>query len=387
MTTRFSKFVFAFSALVLSALSAAAQPVNAPAVVSLIGDDPNAFIRFLNNDGGNDGREIRVELRDVYAGVSCVYVAPFQRHSARIPGWNYPILEKPGPGEYRYIRFAWKRDGGDGIMVQLHSNGLWNHRYYAGERSQQTSTWGPMMQVDPKAPREWTVVTRDLFKDWGNMHLTGFAFTPMENGVGGYFGPIYLSRTIEDLDRASADAFGKTALKDALTQKELDALWDDLAKADLKAADAATRKLTAGRKESVAFLAAKAKAKDAGINMKEVASWIADLDSEDFGVREDAYRSLSKLGDRAISPLQQARMNPRSGEQKNRIESLLKDRGAINGGLTGDRVRLVRAARVLEWSGTAEALSALEVFEKMPDAAALPEIKHARERLAKTVKR
>src|SRR5262249_30636502 len=158
-------------------------------------------------DGGLDATQVRVELRDFYSGVSSLRVTPFQRFRARIAGWEYPIVEKPQAGQYRYLRFAWKRDGGAGIMIQLHSNGSWNQRYYAGTRSNQTATWGPMIEVTPKLPGEWTVVTRDLFKDFGAVTLHGIALTPMEGGVAGYFDHIYLGRSIEDLDRASDEAF------------------------------------------------------------------------------------------------------------------------------------------------------------------------------------
>ena len=224
-----------------------AQPAkDLPAVVELIEDDTDDFMKQLNNDGGLDGTQIRQELRDVYSGVSSLRVTPFQRFSANIPGWKYPIVEKPQAGEYRYLRFAWKRIDGDGIMVQLSSNGSWNQRYYAGTRSQQTLTWGAMTEVDPKAPREWTVVTRDLFKDWGPLTLQGFALTPMENGVAGLFDHVYLGRSIEDLDRASAGAFGKTPLKEPLTLLQLGELWDDLKKTDMKSTSQAVRKLAAG---------------------------------------------------------------------------------------------------------------------------------------------
>jgi hypothetical protein len=209
----------------------------------------------------------------------------------------------------------------------------------------------------------------------------------MDNGVAGLFDHIYLGRSIEDLDRASAEAFGKTPLKAALTQAEMGELWQDLAKADVKAASLATRKLVSGRKESVAYLSDVLRAKPADLDVKQVAAWIDDLDSEAFSTREKAQRALSMLGDRAIPHLQQAHARPRSGEQKNRLEALLKERGALDGGLTGERLRLLRAARVLEWAGSADSLQVLEALEKMPNAVALPEIKQARDRLARAVKR
>ena len=55
-----------------------------------------------------------------------------------------------------------------------------------------------------RAPGEWTVVTRDLFKDFGGAFLLhGMALTPMD-GTAGYYDHMYLGRTIEDLDKVTA---------------------------------------------------------------------------------------------------------------------------------------------------------------------------------------
>ena len=368
-----------------------AQPASDRAVVELIEDDSHALITKLNNDGSVDATQIRQEFRDVYSGVSSIRVTPFQRFSTSIPGWNYPVVEKPEPGQYRFIRFAWKRIGKPdqtvGIMIQLHSNGSWNQRYYAGERSPLTSTWGAMLQIDPNVPTEWTVVTRDLFKDFGPMTLHGIALTPMDNGVAGLFDHVYLGRTLEDLDRASADAFGKTPLKEPLTLLQLGELWDDLGKGDVKVTGAAVRRLIAGRKESVPYLAKMLRVKGGAGDTKTIARWIAELDNEEFPIREAAFRALDSLGDATIGPLQEAKAKARSVEQRNRIETLLKNRGAVDGELTTEQRRLIRAIRVLEWSGLPEALTALDALAKdAPDAAILPDIRQAHERLAKTRK-
>jgi len=362
------------------------------AVVELIEDDSEAFIKQLNNDGALDATKIRQEFRDVYSGVSSIYVTPFQRFASRIPGWSFPIVEKPELGQYRYLRFAWKRIDKPaqtvGIMIQLNSNGSWNQRYYAGYRSDLASTWGPMIQVDKDLPSEWTVVTRDLFKDFGSMTLTGFALTPMDHGVAGLFDHVYLGRTIKDLERASAEAFGKMPLKEPLTLLHLGNLWEDLAKGDVKVTSPAVRTLLAGLKESVTYLAKMLRGKPAAVDAKQIARWIDDLDNREFQVREAAFRALDKLGDAGIRFLQEARTKARSVEQRNRIDTLLKNRGIAHGALTGEQLRLVRAIRVVEWAGTVKALEALDTLVKEPpDGTVLADIRQARERLAKTLHR
>ena len=48
-------------------------------------------------------------------------------------------------------------------------------RYYAGKNS---SGWAAV-EVDAQAPTQWTVVTRDLWADFGTFTLTGIAPTAM----------------------------------------------------------------------------------------------------------------------------------------------------------------------------------------------------------------
>jgi hypothetical protein len=371
--------------LLLPGVAQLANAQGPPAVVELIEDDTEAFIKQLQNDGGLDQTQIRQEFRDVYCGVSSIRVTPFQRFSSRIQGWNYSVVEKPGPGQYRYLRFAWKRLDGPGIMIQLHSNGIWNQRYFAGVRSNQTTTWGPALSISDKPPREWTVVTRDLFKDFGPLTLQGFALTPMDGGGVGLFDHVYLGRSIDDLDRASAEAFGKTPLKAPLTLLQFGELWDDLASGEVTKSNAAIRKLSAGRKESVPYLVKMLRVKRGDGDAKKIVRWIDELDHDEFAIRETAFAELDKLGDATIAPLQAARPKARSVEQRNRIDALLKNRGVEDGALTNEQLRLVRAIRVLEW---AEALAALDALAKEPpDAQLLPDIRAARERVAEAVKR
>jgi hypothetical protein len=366
----------------------AAPALAQPAVVPLFEDDAEPFIKQLNNDGAPDAPAGQAELRDVYSGVAGLRVAPFQRFASRLQGWNYPIVEKPKAGQYRYLRFAWKRVQGPGIMIQLHSNGSWNQRFLAGTRSNQTLNWGPVLTLSGKNPSEWTVVTRDLFKDFGPLTLQGIAFTPMDGGGHGLFDHIYLGAAIDDLDRASADAFGKTPLKEPLTLLQLGELWEDLASGDVKPAGAAVRKLLAGRKESVPYLATMLRSKRPALDAKKVGRWIDELADEDFVTRESAFKALGKLGDPVIPHLQAAQARATSPEHRGRIEELLRQLGGLGAGLTSAQLHLLRAVRVLEWSQTPEALRALETLTKSPpDDVLLPDIRAARERLAKVVQK
>jgi hypothetical protein len=350
-----------------------------PGVVKLLDDDTETLNRQLNNDGSLDGTKVSRDFRDFYSGVCSVRVTPFQRFSSRLPGWAYQITEKPGPAQYRYLRFAWKRVGGDGIMIQLHTAaGSWNQRYVAGKAGPSTATWGARLFVTDKVPAEWTVVTRDLFKDFGAFTLTGFALTPMEGGTAGLFDHIYLGRTIEELDQASAAAFGKAPLEKPLGRRALEQLWQELGSRDVAVAGNALRTLVAGRKDSVPFVKEQLRAKDASPDEKRIARLIADLDDNRFRVREAASRELEKLGELAVPFLDTAARASPSNEVRRRAREILQKRNIEEGSLSADQARGLRAIRVLEWS---EARQVLEALAEGPSESALTQ--EARRALAR----
>ncbi len=163
-----------------------------PAVVLF--DDDAGFPEWLDQGDG----VAQVVTTDAYRGAAALEVQPLQRFSAAIPGWEYRITEHPGPGEYRYLRFAWKQAHGDGVMLELAAAGDWpgpespRQRYYSG---QNLTPWQATC-VCADRPTEWTVVTRDLWQDIGSFTLTGIAPTAM--GGAAMFDDIQLLSTPDD---------------------------------------------------------------------------------------------------------------------------------------------------------------------------------------------
>jgi putative heme-binding domain-containing protein len=114
------------------------------------------------------------------SGGTAIRILPPGRHCAKIENWHYPIRKNPGPGQYRYLRFHWQAEGADGAMIELASDGHWGPstspqlRYFAGK----SPAGHQGIQVATEAPQQWTTVTRDLWKDFGDTTLTGISFIP-----------------------------------------------------------------------------------------------------------------------------------------------------------------------------------------------------------------
>ncbi|MEX2215672.1 MAG: PVC-type heme-binding CxxCH protein [Phycisphaeraceae bacterium] len=140
-------------------------------------DEEPGFAALLTEEAG----KAAVINKDAHTGRLCLHIMPPQKAAKRISGWDYRIVEKPSaPGEFRYLRLSW-RASADGVMLELANDGRWPRaedaagRYYAGRN---TTTW-QAKQVNDTAPKQWTTITVDLWKDMGSFKLTGLAPTAM----------------------------------------------------------------------------------------------------------------------------------------------------------------------------------------------------------------
>jgi hypothetical protein len=178
-------------------------PGGPPPALYKLFEDESSFLTLLTEGGG----QASLESADRYSGQAALKITPDQKFRAKLPGLGVKIVENPGEGEFRYLRFAWKKRGGTNILLQLNANGAFGplagattpaYRYEAGGANPFKAA---AVKLDEKLPDGWTVVTRDLFADFGAFSLDGLAFTASD-GEFALFDHIYLGRSMQDLEQA-----------------------------------------------------------------------------------------------------------------------------------------------------------------------------------------
>ena len=98
------------------------------------------------------------------------------------------------------LRTAWKSPRGSEARVELAAECEWGpaaspkRRYYSGNNTAP----GEAQQISSDAPRDWTVVKIDLWKDHGHFTLTGIAPTAMQGEAP--FDRIALLAALDDVE-------------------------------------------------------------------------------------------------------------------------------------------------------------------------------------------
>src|SRR5262249_37895142 len=95
---------------------------------------------------------------------------------------------------------------------------------------------------------------------------------------------------------------------------------------------------------------------------------IADLDSDEFQVRESATAELEKVGNQAAQAMRQTIEAKPNLEVQRRLQRVLD---ALKKGPTGEELRHLRAVHALELAGTAEARKVLRAWAGGTDDARL----------------
>ena len=329
------------------------------------GDDP--VVELLDENvaniiegiaGTSDQADLKLERGDVYTGLESLKQTGQERHAGTLKGWGFKIVEKPtGANEFRYIRFAWKKEGGGSVLLGFANDNSWSgKRYAAGDYG----LGAQGVTIAAKAPVEWTVVTRDIYKDFGAFGLTGILFSSAGAGTS-RFDHVILGRSIADLDVATDLALGKAKAKIALSGKARDEAWADLIGDDRTKASIAFRTFLPVAGDQVEFIGKNLpQQKVDASKLARARTLIAALKSEDFDARIAADVELVKIGEPAIPILRAALESGDDAETQFRAQAILKKVGYSPSDVLPSEARAGRIVRLLERAKTKESKALLE---------------------------
>jgi WD40 repeat protein len=147
-----------------------------------------------------------------------------------------------------------------------------------------------------------------------------------------------------------------------LSPDDLADLWSDLASEDAGRAHRAMGVLAAAPAQTVPFLAEQLR--PAAVDGGRVRRWIADLDSDEFAVRDAASKALAAQGERLEPLLRRALETKPPLEVRRRLEDLLEEarQAARRVSRTPEVLRYRRVIRTLEWCSTKEAVELLRTL-------------------------
>jgi len=166
-----------------------------------------------------------------------------------------------------------------------------------------------------------------------------------------------------------------------LTPQQQRALWEDLASADAATARRAVWTLVAAAPQTVTLLRERLRPADP-VATERLKQLVADLDNDQFAVREKATQELEQLADLAEPALHRALEGKPTLEMRRRVERLLEK--LPTWAMSGERLRLWRVIQVLEGIGTPEAQQVLQTLASGAPASQLTqEARASLERLAK----
>ena len=164
--------------------------------------------------------------------------------------------------------------------------------------------------------------------------------------------------TIVVLDVSKQTSNAKMAPKQ-FSPMEMENCWAALEGDDAAKAHQAAWKLIVAGQPSVSLLQKRLKPAAAADAVK-IQKWIADLESDKFGVRQAAMSALVKVGEQARAPLEKARAGNIPLETRRRLAEIIKGLELPR----SETLRTMRAIMVLEKIGSPEARGVLTVMAR-----------------------
>ena len=236
--------------------------------------------------------------------------------------------------------------------------------------------------MDLAANNRWLAVAKGLSDEGGAVSILDLYTGRELNTFKGHLGPvneISFSHNVELLATAGADtstvvwdlaamARQPAPLAKPLTEDELSKNWTLLSGQDAAAAFEALARLIDDPARSVPF-AKKQLAKAQPFADEAIEKLIANLDSDDFNLREEASKNLAKLGWAAEPAMQKTLAKTSSAEVKARLQRLLAELPEEK--FDPITVFAARVTELLERIGTSEAQALLTELAKGPPRARL----------------
>jgi RNA polymerase sigma factor (sigma-70 family) len=148
----------------------------------------------------------------------------------------------------------------------------------------------------------------------------------------------------------------------------LDSAWADLGKRESAESFKSEGRFLAAPADAVRFLAEKIRPVEA-LDPKKIGRLIADLDSNEFAVREAATKTLAGLNEQVMPYLEETLKRTDSAEVRVRVTQILEERQQA--AIPLEQIRQIRAVTALERIGDSEAKDLLKRWAGGPVAARL----------------
>lgn len=149
-------------------LGASHPDVVARRPVAVLFDEQESDLKCLMTSGG---RPFAFRYDDAFSGGKCLaltsagetvpeFRTPFGH---AVPNWDFEIVEQPGPGQYRWLEFAWKAASPEtrGISLRVSESHFGGHTVAVGEAAKFDGA--TVVSQGSRPPTEWTVVRVDLW--------------------------------------------------------------------------------------------------------------------------------------------------------------------------------------------------------------------------------
>jgi RNA polymerase sigma factor (sigma-70 family) len=148
----------------------------------------------------------------------------------------------------------------------------------------------------------------------------------------------------------------------------LESAWNALAAREAGESFRSEGRFLSAPAETARYFAERVKPADA-LDPRRVQRWLADLDSDEFAVREAASKALDGLDEQAIPYLESTLKTTESAEVRHRVNKILDRRWGV--AIPSEQLRQVRAVALLERIGDGESRDLLKKWAGGPAGALL----------------